>query len=78
MYAYPIRKMKDMKKTFFQKIVIDKYHFYKENDYKSIRSSILSNRKTDRETKLRTNNVMRLKSLSTMDSAGKSRENRTL
>lgn len=67
-----------MKKTFFQKMVIDKYHFYRENDYKSIRSSILSNSKTERETKPRINGVMRLKSLSTMDSADKSRDNRTL
>lgn len=44
----PKRKNADMKKTFFQKMVLDKYNFYSVNDYSSIRSSMLAYSKTDK------------------------------
>ena len=37
-----------MKKTFFQKMVLDKYNFYGVNDYTSIRSTMLAHSKTDK------------------------------
>lgn len=40
-----------MKRTFFQKIVPDKFNFYTINDYNSIKSTILSHSKTDQEMK---------------------------
>jgi hypothetical protein len=40
-----------MKRTFFQKIVPDKFNFYTINDYNSIKSSVLSHSKTDQEVR---------------------------
>ncbi len=48
-YQYPRKRINQMKRTFFQKIVPDKFNFYTINDYNSIKSSVLSHSKTDHE-----------------------------
>ena len=40
-----------MKKTYFQKFASDRFNFYDSNNYNSIKSSILSKSRTDREIK---------------------------
>jgi len=55
-----------MKKTFFQKIVIDKYNFYNVNEYSSIRSGSLTISKTDTEAMPYAKALWRPKSLATM------------
>lgn len=38
-----------MKKTYFQKFASDRFNFYDSNNYSSIKTSILSKSRTDRE-----------------------------
>lgn len=58
-----------MKKTFFQKIVIDKYNFYNVNEYSSIRSGSLTISKTDTEAMPYAKALWRPKSLATMQTS---------
>lgn len=44
----PRNKNIEMKKTFFQKIFLEKYNFYSDNDYPSIRSTLLTQSKTNK------------------------------
>ncbi len=77
-YAYPRKKSNQMKKTFFQKMVLDKYNFYKDNDYSSIRNSILASSKTDHDIKTQVHILSKLKSVTTLDSSNRDREYSTL
>jgi len=51
MYALPRNRITQMKRTFFQKFIPDKFNFYTINDYGSIKGTILSHSKTDNEIK---------------------------
>lgn len=46
-YEYPRKRITQMKRTFFQKIMPDKFNFYTINDYNSIKSTMLAHSKTD-------------------------------
>lgn len=69
-YEYPRRKNADFKKTYFQKVFLDKYNFYNTNEYSSIRGSILANSKTDKKEMRSQEYVLsKLKSATTLDTS---------
>jgi hypothetical protein len=50
-YEYPRKRITQMKRTFFQKMVPDKFNFYTLNDYNSIKSTLMAHSRTDNEMK---------------------------
>ena len=50
-YEFPRKRITQMKRTFFQKAVPDKFNFYTINDYNSIKSTMLAHSRTDNEMK---------------------------
>lgn len=56
-----------MKKTYFQRFASDRFNFYDSNNYNSIKGSILSKSRTDRDIKA-INKISKVKvNSSTMD-----------
>lgn len=58
-----------MKRTFFQKMVLDKYNFYNVNEYSSIRNGTLAVSKTDSETAPNVKILWKPKSFATLESS---------